>query len=86
MGRNIARYLDYKARKYQTLNEAKFLKERAELNADKEEEDVIGKHSGLNNAGIERDFYLDEALAITADYANLERQAKARQEGLGAKN
>ena len=82
--RNIARYKDYKAKKYQTLNEAKFLKERAELNADKEEEDVIGKHSGLNNTGIERDYYLDEALAITADYANLEHLAKARQEALGA--
>ena len=62
--RNIARYKEQKAKKYVTLNEEKFLKERAELNADKEEEKAIEKHSDLNNGGIERDYYLDEALAI----------------------
>ncbi|MCE5267530.1 MAG: carboxy terminal-processing peptidase [Planctomycetaceae bacterium] len=82
--RNIARYKEYKAKKYQTLNEEQFVKERAELNADKEEEHVLEKHSGLNNAGIERDYYLDEVLAITADYVTLENAVKARQEALGA--
>ncbi len=75
--RNIARYKEYKAKKYQTLNEAKFVKERAELNADKEEEDVIKNHSGLNHTGIERDYYLDEAMAITADYV----EPRARGQG-----
>ncbi len=84
--RNIVRYKDSKAKKYQTLNEAKFLKERAEYNADKEEEDALAEHSGLGGGGIKRTFYLDEALAITADYVNLEHQAKARQEALGARN
>ncbi|MEN6449420.1 MAG: carboxy terminal-processing peptidase, partial [Thermoguttaceae bacterium] len=31
--RNIARYKEFKAKKYQTLNEEKFVKERAEMNA-----------------------------------------------------
>ena len=60
-----------------TLNEAKFLKERAELDVDKEEGDAMEK---LNEPGegIKRDYYLDEVLAITADYlGGLKQVAKA---------
>ena len=61
-----------------TLNEAKFLKERAELNADKEEEKAMEKLNDANAATIKRDFYLDEVLTITADYINcLKQVAKA---------
>ena len=74
--RNIARYKEQKAKKYVTLNETKFLKERSELNADKEEGKEIDRM--LSNGGIKRDFYLDEVLAITADYLNLEHLAKAK--------
>ena len=65
--RNIFRYKQQKAKAYVTLNEAKFLKERAELNADKEEEKAVENRSELNN-DIERDYYLDEVLAITARF------------------
>ena len=61
------------AKKTITLNREKFLRERAELNADKEEQDAIEKHSEMNDGVIERDYYLDEALAITTDYLNLQR-------------
>ena len=81
--RNIARYKEQKAKKYVTLNEEKFLKERAELNADKEEEKAIEKHSDLNSGTIERDFYLDEVLAIATDYLNLEHVAKVQTRGQG---
>ena len=82
--RDIARYKEQKAKKYVTLNEAKFLKERAELNADKETEKAIEKQAGLNNrGGIERDYYLDEALNITTDYLNIEQVAKAQSTELG---
>jgi carboxyl-terminal processing protease len=74
--RNIARYKEQKAKKYVTLNEAKFLKERSELNADKEEGKEIDRM--LSNGGIKRDYYLDEVLAITTDYLNLEHLAKAK--------
>lgn len=84
--RNIARYKEQKAKKQVTLNEEKFLKERAELNADKEEEKAIEKHSELNNGTIERDFYLDEALAIVTDYLNLQHVAKAQGAVTGARN
>ena len=76
--RNIARYKEQKAKKTVTLNEAKFLKERADLNADKEEEKAIEKLNEPGGSGIKRDFYLDESLAITIDYVNsLKQVAKA---------
>ena len=60
-----------------TLNEAKFLKERAELNADEEEKKVFEDLADPNKQKIERDYYLDEALAIAVDYLNLRQVAKA---------
>jgi carboxyl-terminal processing protease len=84
--RDIVRYKEQKAKKQVTLNEAKFVKERAELNADKEEEKAIEKHSEMNNDAIERDYYLDEILAITADYLNLEHLAKVQPSMMGASN
>ena len=65
--RNIARYMQQKTKKSVTLNEAKFLKERAELNSDKEEEKAIEKLAD-NPSAIERDFYMDEVLNIVSDY------------------
>jgi carboxyl-terminal processing protease len=80
--RNIARYKEQKAKKYVTLNEAQFLKERAELNADKQEEKELDRI--LNDSGVKRDFYLDEAMAIAVDYLNLGHLAKSQHESLGA--
>jgi carboxyl-terminal processing protease len=74
--RNIAHYKQQKAKKAVTLNEAKFLKERSELNADKEEEKEIEKLND-NPSGIERDFYLDEVFHITTDYMNQAQVVKA---------
>jgi carboxyl-terminal processing protease len=82
--RNIARYQEQKAKKSVTLNEARFLKERAELNADKEEEKAFEKHSDMNGADIERDFYLDEVMAIAIDYMNIDHVAKTG--AIGVKN
>jgi carboxyl-terminal processing protease len=75
--RNIARYKEQKAKKYITLNEEKFLKERSELNADKEDEKAIDKF--LSGGVIRRDYYLDEVMAIAADYTNLERLTKTQK-------
>jgi carboxyl-terminal processing protease len=76
--RNIVRYKEQKAKKYITLNETKFLKERADLDPDKEEEKAMDKINEANTAPIKRDFYLDEVLAITTDYINcLKQVAKA---------
>jgi carboxyl-terminal processing protease len=75
--RNIERYEEQKARKTVTLNEDKFLKDRADLNAEKEEEKKFEEMSDPNRTGIERDYYLAEVLAIAVDYLNLRQVAKA---------
>jgi carboxyl-terminal processing protease len=74
--RNIEHYMQQKAKKTVTLNEAKFLKERTELNADKEEEKAIEKLNE-NPSGIDRDFYLDEVFNITTDYMDQAQVVKA---------
>lgn len=72
VSRNIERYLEQKSKKYVTLNEEKFMKEREELNADKEEREQLEEiANGNKEEGIERDYYMDEALAITVDYIQL---------------
>ena len=75
--KNIGRYKEQKARKYVTLNEEKFLKERAELNAEKEEKKTLEKINEPEQEPIKRDYYLDEALAITVDYLSQRQVAKA---------
>ncbi len=75
--KNIERYKEQKARKYVTLNEKEFLEERAELNAEKEEKETIEKLIDPDQATIKRDYYLDEALAITVDYLKDRHVAKA---------
>jgi carboxyl-terminal processing protease len=84
VNRKIAQFKQQKAQKFVTLNEAKFLKEWADLSADKEEEKAIEKRNELSGTTIERDYYLDEALAIIADYVNLSRAANVQNAGLDA--
>jgi carboxyl-terminal processing protease len=86
LARKVERYKEQKAKKYVPLNEEKFIKERTELNADREEEKLLDKRIDPNNADIERDEYLDEAMAIAIDLMNLEQVAKAPQASLGAQN
>ena len=66
--RNIARYLEVKQRKSVTLNESKFLAERAALNAETDQEKKI-ESLQESSAQIfdDSDYYNQEALAITVD-------------------
>lgn len=69
--RQISRYQEQKERKTVTLNKDQFLKERAELNAEKKEEDI---YDGLNDPKrpvYQMDGYGEEALDITVDYLDL---------------
>jgi carboxyl-terminal processing protease len=75
--KNIDRYKEQKARKHVTLNEEKFLKERAELNAEKQERETLEGLNDPQQQPIKRDYYLNEALAITVDYLNHRQVAKA---------
>ena len=69
--RRIARYQEQKERKAVTLNKEKFLAEREELNADKEEEQIYEGLMDPDRPVFERDGYGDEALNITVDYLDL---------------
>jgi len=76
--KNIRRYEEQKAKKTITLNKEKFLKERAELNAEKEQEKTLEKlNDPTADNTIKRDYYMDEALAITVDYLKMRQVARA---------
>ncbi len=76
---NIERYKEQKARKYVTLNKEAFLAERAELNAEREQQKQLEEmNEGNSSAEIKRDYYLDEAIAITVDFLNARQLAQAR--------
>jgi carboxyl-terminal processing protease len=78
--RNIERYEEQKAKKTVTLNEEKFLKERTDISAEKEEEKKL-EELDSSTKGIERDYYLAEVLAITVDFLNLKQVVKANAAG-----
>lgn len=69
----INKYIELKNEKTVSLNEAKFIARRKELNAEKEDEKTIEKQM-LPSNDIERNFYLDEVLRITADYVEMLNQ------------
>lgn len=68
--RKIKHYVEQKNLKTVSLNEEKFFARRKQLNAEKEDEKAI-ENQVLPNREIERNYYLDEVLRITADYVNL---------------
>jgi len=74
--KKIARYKEQKAKKYVTLNEELFRKERAELDAEKEERETIEENQDPDASTIKRDYYLDEAMAIAIDYMNIRQVAR----------
>ena len=70
LDRNIERYTKQKKRTTLTLNEQKFVEERKELDADKEEEKQFDDQVNGSKEVVKRDFYFNEVLAITADYVS----------------
>ncbi|RMG02758.1 MAG: tail-specific protease [Planctomycetota bacterium] len=76
--REIKTYLAQRAKKTITLNEEKFLAQMKELNADEKEEEQLEEVAGQGNDGIQRDYYLDEVLAIAVDMMNYRLLAQAR--------
>ena len=77
---NINKYREQKQRKTVTLNEKEFLEEREEMNADKEEEKQFKDQVAPDETKIERDFYLEEVMSITREYAEmLGKQEVARK-------
>ena len=66
----ISKYLAQKNRKTVSLNEEKFLAERRAFDVDEEKRKDF-EEAEKNDSPIVRDFYFDEALAITLDYTKL---------------
>jgi hypothetical protein len=75
----IRRYEDRKNRVSITLNEEAFLADRAEIDAQKDENDALEEIANGDSSDIQRDYYLDEALAITVDYLKQYRVAGSNQ-------
>lgn len=83
--RNVERYRQQKSRKTVSLNEAKFMEERAELNAEKEEEkeleDLNHSKRAVFDTTSASSFYNQEVLEITLDYLELMKLARADYSG-----
>jgi carboxyl-terminal processing protease len=76
--RDIGRYLTQKKRKSVTLNEAKFMADRAELDARKEEEKKFEELNQSSTEVVKKDYYFNEAVNVTLDYLQLMPVAKVR--------
>jgi carboxyl-terminal processing protease len=79
LSRNIDRYLEQKARKQVPLNKETFFAERAELDADKEDEKQFEEQNDAADEVVKRDFYFNEVLALTHDYVRMLRQQRIAQ-------
>ena len=76
---NIQLYKRQKERKSVFLNEEKFLAERKEINAEKEQEKQFEQLGNPDRPVVQRDFYFNEALAIARDYVDLLLKNKIAQ-------
>ncbi len=82
--KNIVRYEEQKAKKEVPLNEKKFTARREEFDSEKEEEKTFDEQAHGTTEVFKRDFYGNEALAITLDYLRelgKEKVANARTPG-----
>ncbi len=74
--KRIDRFKQIKNRKKVTLNEAKYLAQRKELEDDQDEKQEE-QTNAYNRPVVERDFYFEEVLKITLDYLQVVRLAQA---------
>ncbi len=71
LAREIDRYNEHKKDKRISLNKEKFTAEKAELTAEKQEEQDLDELNDPNRPVVKRDYYFNEVLDITTDYARL---------------
>ena len=71
VNREIGHYKELKAKKTVTLNKEKFLKEREELDNDKEQEKMFDAMTDPSRPVYDMNGYGKEALDIAADYLDL---------------
>ena len=68
---DIKRFNDQKEKKAISLNREKFLAERSELTPEKHEEETFEELNDPQRPVVKRDYYFEEVLGITTDYANM---------------
>jgi carboxyl-terminal processing protease len=76
----IARYQEDVARKTMPLQEEKFLALRKRADAEKTAREQLDTLEHRADSKIKRDYYMDEVLAITADYVRLSQEASDEAE------
>jgi len=71
--KSIEHYEKQKDRKQVSLNKEKFIADRADMNAEKEEEDKLNELNETKRPVVKKDFYINEVLALTTDYMRLSK-------------
>lgn len=71
--KGIEHYEKQKDRKQVSLNKEKFIADRADMNAEKEEEDKLNELNETKRPVVKKDFYINEVLALTTDYMRLSK-------------
>jgi carboxyl-terminal processing protease len=69
--RDIEQFNKQKERKRISLNKEKFIADKAELTAEKQEEKELEELNDPNRPVVKRDYYFNEVLDITTDYLRL---------------
>lgn len=69
--RDIDRFNKQKDRKSISLNREKFIADKGEITAEKQEEETFEALNDPNRPVVKRDYYFDEVLSITTDYAKM---------------
>jgi carboxyl-terminal processing protease len=77
--KRIDRYKEQKARKAVPLNEEKFFADRGDLDAEKEEQKQFEEQQNGDGESIQRNYYLDEVIAMSLDYYNVLHGGKIAQ-------
>lgn len=74
--KNIDRYVEQKANKKIPLNEKKYFAQRAELDAEKEEEKQFEEQNNGSKEIVKKDYLFKEIMAITLDYTQKLKDSK----------
>ena len=79
--KRITKYKEQKDRKFVTLNEEKLRAQRDEISSDEEEKEKDEDPNNPNRPVVERNYYMNEALAVTLDLISLANGFPLEQRG-----
>jgi len=81
ISREIERFNEQKKSKRISLNKEKFIADKADLSAEKQEEKELEELNDPTRPVVKRDYYFNEVLAITTDYCKLFKTPQAAAVG-----